>query len=164
MELVSPGIGLIFWMTLGFGIVLYILAKFAWNPIMKALKQRETDIDSALNAANKARQEMAALRIDNESLLKEAKEERDSLMRDARKVRDTIIEEARIKANEESNRIIESARTSIEMEKMAAITELKNQLGLISINIAEKVLKEELTQKARQEEIISKMLNELKLN
>lgn len=164
MELVSPGIGLIFWMTLGFGIVLYILAKFAWNPIMKALKQRETDIDQALHAADKARQDMEALKINNEFLLKEAKEERDALMRDARKVRDNIIEEARVKANEEANRIMESARKSIEMEKMAAITELKNQLGLISIDIAEKVLKEELTQKERQEEIISNMLNELKLN
>jgi len=164
MELVSPGIGLIFWMTLGFGIVLYILAKFAWKPILKALKQRESDIDAALHSAQNARQEMEALKINNEALLKEAKEERDALMRDARKVRDSILEEAKIKANEEANRIMESARTSIEMEKMAAITELKNQLGLISIDIAEKVLKEELTQKARQDEIVKKMLDELKMN
>ena len=164
MELVSPGIGLIFWMTLGFSIVLFILAKFAWKPILKSLKQRETDIDAALHSAQAARQEMEALKVNNELLLKEAKEERDALMRDARKVRENMLEDAKIKANEEANRIIESARASIEMEKMAALTDLKNQLGMISIEIAEKVLKEELTQKSRQDEIVRKMLDELKMN
>jgi F-type H+-transporting ATPase subunit b len=164
MELVSPSIGLIFWMTLAFSLVLYILGKYAWKPILKSLKERESTIEGALHAADKARQEMEALKFSNEALLKEAKDERDALMRDARKIRETLIEEAKLKAGEEADRIIESARASIEYEKMAAITELKNQLATLSIEIAERILNEELTKTAKQDEIIKKMLDEVKFN
>ncbi len=99
MELVSPGIGLIFWMTLAFGILLFILGKFVWPPIMRALHDREQAIELALHEADKARKEMEELKFSNEQLLREAKEERDGMLRDARKVRENIIESARIKAN-----------------------------------------------------------------
>jgi F-type H+-transporting ATPase subunit b len=164
MELVSPSIGLIFWMTMAFSMVLYILSKYAWKPILKSLKEREATIEGALHAADNARQEMEALKFSNEALLKEAKDERDALMRDARKIRETLIEEAKLKAGEEADRIIESARASIEYEKMAAITELKNQLATLSIEIAERILNEELTKTGKQDEIIKKMLDEVKFN
>lgn len=164
MELVSPGIGLIFWMTLSFGIVLFILAKFAWKPILKSLRDREDSIDEALNTANKAREEMKQLKFDNEALLKEAKSERDGILHDARDVRDTIIEESKIKANEEANRIIESAKETIQNEKLAAITDLKNQVAILSIEIAEKILREELSEDKKQKQYVQKLIDEVKIN
>lgn len=164
MELVTPGIGLIFWMTLSFGIVLFILGKFAWKPIMNSLKEREATIDDALNEANKARNEMKQLHVDNEQLLKDAKEERDAIMNDARKVRDTVIEESKIKANEEANRIIESAKESIQNEKMAAITDLKNQLATLSIEIAEKILRDELSDDQKHKDYVKKLMDEINFN
>lgn len=161
MELVQPGIGLIIWMTLAFAILLWILAKFAWKPIMKGLKEREVSIDEALNAANKAREEMKELKFSNEQLLKEAKEERDGILKDARNVRETIIEDSKIKANEEANRIIESAKESIQYEKMAAITEMKNELAILSIEIAEKILREELSDKDKHKKLIERLINEV---
>ena len=164
MELVSPGIGLIFWMTLAFAILMWILAKFAWKPILKALKEREVTIDLALHAADKAREEMKELKFSNEQLLKEAKEERDAILRDGRKIRDSIIEQSKLKANEEANRIIESAKESIQNEKMAAITDLKNQLASLSIEIAEKILKKELADDTKQKEFINKLIDEVHFN
>lgn len=164
MELVSPGIGLIFWMTLSFGIVLFILGKFAWKPILKSLRDREDSIDEALNTANKAREEMKQLKFDNEALLKEAKEERDGILKDAREVRDSIIEESKTKANDEYNRIIESAKETIQNEKMAAITDLKNQIATLSIEIAEKILKSELSEDKKQKDYVQKLIDEVKIN
>jgi F-type H+-transporting ATPase subunit b len=164
MELVQPGIGLIFWMTIAFSLLLWILAKFAWKPIMKGLKERENTIADALNEANKAREEMKQLKFSNEQLLKEAKEERDIILRDARKVKESVIENARIKANEEANRIIENARESINNEKLAAITDMKNQLALLSIEIAEKIIKKELEGKDKHKEFIQRLIDEVKVN
>ena len=162
MELVSPGIGLIFWMTLSFGIVLFILGKFAWKPILNSLREREDTIDEALNMANKTREEMKELQFSNEQLLKEAKEERDAILRDARKVKDSIIEESKLKANEEAGRIVEAAKESIQHEKMAAMTDLKNQLASLSIEIAEKILREELSADKKQKEYTQKLIDEAK--
>lgn len=164
MELVQPGLGLIIWMTLSFAILLWLLSKFAWKPIMKGLKEREDSIDEALNAANKAKEEMKELQFSNEQLLKEAKEERDNILRDARKVKESIIEEAREKANEEANRIVENAKESIQFEKMAAITEMKNELATLSIEIAEKILKEELSTKDKHKKLIERLINEVSKN
>lgn len=164
MELVQPGIGLIFWMTVAFALLILILSKFAWKPIMKGLKDREQSIDEALNAANKAREEMKELKFSNEQLLKEAKEERDNIMREARKVKESIIESARLKANEEAQRIIENARESIQYEKMAAIHDMKNQLAQLSIEIAEKILKEELALKDKHKELIERLIDEVKFS
>ena len=164
MELVQPGIGLIIWMTIAFSLLLWILAKFAWKPIMKGLKEREQTIEEALNTANKTREEMKELKFTNEQLLKEAKEERDLILRDARKVKESIIESARVKANEEGNRIIENAREAIENEKLAAIHDMKNQLALLSIEIAEKIIKQELSGKDKQKDFIQRLIDEVNVN
>jgi F-type H+-transporting ATPase subunit b len=164
MELVTPGIGLLFWMTLSFGLLLFVLGKFAWKPIMKAIHEREDSIETALNSAEKAREDMLALKSDNELLLKQAKEERDAMLRDARKLKEGILEEARLKANEEGMRIIENARESIQFEKMAALTELKNQIAVLSIEIAEKVIEQELSDKAKQQQFTEKLIDKIKLS
>ena len=164
MELVSPGIGLLFWMTLAFLVVLFILGKYAWKPIMKALKERELTIHEALNAAEKAREEMNQLQVSNEMLIKEAKNERDLLLADARKLKDSIIEEARQKAGEEANRIVNSAKESIHYEKMAAMTELKNQLADLSLDIAKKILQRELSDPQKQEDFVKELLKDVNFN
>lgn len=164
MELVSPGIGLIFWMTIAFGLLLFILGKFVWPPVMRALREREAAIEQSLAQAEFARKEMEHLQFTNEKLLKEAKEERDALMRDARKVREKMIEDAREKAAIEAERIIESAKETIKHEKMAAITELKNQVANLSLEIAEKILADELSDPARNKKVMLQSLNEIKMN
>jgi F-type H+-transporting ATPase subunit b len=164
MQLVTPGIGLLFWMLVSFSLVLFVLGKYAWKPIMKGIHQREDTIEKALESANEAKKEMLKLKAGNEQLLREAKDERDALMRDARKVRETILEQARITANEESARILENARENIQFEKMAAINELKNQIASISIEIAEKVIGKELENKDQQQKLTEKLLKDVKIN
>ncbi|MEA3476827.1 MAG: F0F1 ATP synthase subunit B [Bacteroidota bacterium] len=164
MELVQPGIGLIFWMTLVFAMLIYILGKFAWKPIMKGLRDREDFIDKSLKAAEIAKDEMKQLQFSNEELLKEAKNDRDDILREARKVKEKIIEEAKQKASEEANRVVESAKERIEYEKLAAMTDLKNQIAEISIEVAEKILKEELSGDRKQKAYIEKLIDKTKLN
>lgn len=159
-----PGLGLIFWMTLVFGILLFVLAKFAWKPIMNGIRQREDNIRNSLEAAEQAHKDMLKLKAGNEELLQQAKNERDSMLAEARKMQETIIEEAKIKANEETNRLIEAARVSIEMEKKAAISELKGQLAEISVEISEKLLKRELEPANKQKQLIDQMLKEIDFN
>jgi F-type H+-transporting ATPase subunit b len=164
MQLVTPGIGLIFWMLVSFSLVLFVLGKYAWGPIMKGIHQREDTIEKALEAANEAKKEMLQLKAGNEQLLRDAKDERDALMRDARKVKEKILDEAREKANEEAARIMENARENIQFEKMAAINELKNQIATISIEIAEKVIGKELENKKAQQALTEKLLKDVKIN
>lgn len=164
MELVKPGLGLIVWMSVAFGVVFFILAKFVWPIILKELKEREQAIEEALNAAERTHDEMKQLQFSNELLLNQAKDERDALLRDARVFRDSLIEEAKGKAASEAERIIESAKQSIEFERMAAITDLKNQIALLSIDIAKKVLEEELKDPERQHKLVERELQNMKLN
>ncbi len=164
MEIVSPGIGLILWMTLSFSVLILILRRYAWKPILKSLRDREETIDEALNQANMAREEMKNLKSDNEKLLKEAQEERSVILRDARKIKDTIIEEAKEKANEEANNIVENAKIRIQNEKMAAMTDLKNQIAALSIDIAERILEHELSAGSKQEDYLKKLIKNTKLN
>jgi F-type H+-transporting ATPase subunit b len=164
MELVQPGIGLIFWMTLTFGLLLWVLGKFAWKPIMKSLRDREASIEKSIKAAEIARDEMEKLKFDNEQLLKEAKDERDDILKEGRKVRDKIIDDAKLKATEEADRIVENAKERIEYEKLAAMTDLKNQIAEISIEIAEKILKEELSGDKKQRDYLEKLIDKTKLN
>lgn len=164
MELVTPHLGLIFWMTLSFLLLLAILGKYAWKPVMKMLKEREDRIEDALSQADKAREEMKQLKFSNEQLLKEAKEQRDEILREARKIKDSIIEEAREKANAEANRILENTRESIHYEKMAAITDLKNEIASLSVEIAEKVLNAELADKGKQNQLINRLLGDVHFN
>jgi len=123
MELVQPALGLVFWMLVSFLIVLFILGKFAWKPILKALKERETSIEDALRSADKAREAMENLKADNEKLLNEARAERERMLREARDTKDAIINEAKGKATTEANRLLQMAREAITNEKLAAITE-----------------------------------------
>jgi len=164
MELIQPGIGLIFWMTLGFSILLWILAKFAWKPIMKGLKEREDNISNALHAADIAREEMKQLKSTHEQLLREAREERELILKEARNIRDSIVENAKTKANEEATRIVELAKESIHFEKMAAITDLKNEIASLSIEIAEKILKEELSSENKHNKLIHRLMDEINFN
>lgn len=164
MQLVMPGIGLLFWMVLSFGILLYLLSKYAWKPIMSGIHQREDTIEKALLAAEEAKKEMAKLQAGNEQMMREAREERDALMRDARKMKDAILEESRKKGAEESERIIAQARENIQHEKMAAINDLKNQISAISLDIAEKVLGNELEDKQKQEQLTNRLLKDVKIN
>ncbi len=164
MDLVIPSIGLIFWTSLVFLILLFLLAKFAWKPILKSVKERETKIESALEASEKAREEMAALKSQNDDLKKEALVERDSLLKEAREMKDKIVSEAKNTAKEEGERIIESAREVITNEKMAAVTEIKNQVATLSIEIAEKIVKEKLSTDEKQKTLVDGLVEEINLN
>jgi F-type H+-transporting ATPase subunit b len=164
MELVSPGLGLIFWMVLAFGILLFILKKFAWVPILESLKEREQSIEDALHAADKARQEMVKLKFSNEQMMAEAKEERDELMHQTRIQRDKLIEDAKTKAVLEAERIVQSAREAIENERMAAVVDLRNQIARLSIEIAEKLLERELDNHDKQAEYANQLIEKIKLN
>ncbi|MCH7656995.1 MAG: F0F1 ATP synthase subunit B [Bacteroidetes bacterium] len=164
MELVTPEFGTVFWMLLSFLMILFILKKFAWKPILTALKEREASIDNALRSADKAREKMEQLKADNEKIIKEAKNERDNLLKDARLVKDMIISEAKEKANTETEKIIKDARVKIENEKNAALDEIKNQIAIFSIEIAEKILKKKLESTKDQKDMINDLLDEIKLN
>jgi F-type H+-transporting ATPase subunit b len=164
MELVKPELGLVFWMLITFIIVLIILKKFAWSPILNMLKEREDGIQNALDAAKKAKEEMAALQSNNERILNEAKIERDNLLKEAREMKEALINEAKAKANAEAERLMAVARENINNEKMAAITELKNQVAILSLEIAEKILKEELSSQDKQKTLIKALLEEVNLN
>lgn len=164
MQLINPGFGLIFWMTLAFLIVLFVLKKYAWKPILASLKEREDSIEDALKAADEAKKEMAALQAKNEELLKKAREERDVILADARKIKDQIVTESREKAAKEASIIIDNAREQINSEKQAALVELKNLIATYSIEIAEKVLKQELSDKKKQQTYVEKMIKETQLN
>jgi len=164
MQLINPGFGLVFWMTLAFLIVLFVLKKYAWKPILASLKEREDSIEDALKAADEAKKEMAALQAKNEELLKKAREERDVILADARKIKDKIISESREKAVKEASIIIDNAREQINSEKQAALVEIKNLIAIYSIEIAEKVLKQELSDKKKQQGYVEKMIKETQLN
>jgi len=164
MELVTPGIGLIFWMLLTFSIVLIILKKYAWKPVLKMIKDREESIESALKMADKAKEEMAKLQSDNEKILADARKERDNLLKDAREVKEKIISEAKQQAGVEANKLIENAKASIHSEKMAALSEIKNQIAFLSVDIAEKILQKELSAGSRQKEYIESLIKDINLN
>ncbi len=164
MELVRPEFGLIFWMTVSFLIVLFLLKKFAWKPILNSLKERESSIEDALNSAKKARDEVSNMKAENERILQEARNERDVLLKQARETKDQIINEARTKAQTEGERLITLARETINNEKMAAITELKNQVATLSIEIAEKVIRQQLSTDEKQKALVNDLLKDVKLN
>lgn len=164
MELVKPEFGLIFWMTVSFLIVFYLLKKFAWKPILNSLRERETSIEDALNSAKKARDEVSNMKAENERILQEARNERDILLKQARETKDQIVNEARTKAQVEGDRIINLARETINNEKMAAITELKNQVATLSIEIAEKVIRQQLSTDEKQKALVNELLKDVKMN
>ena len=164
MDLVTPDIGLIFWTTLSFAILYFILAKYAWKPILGAVNDREKSIKDALSAAEKAKEEMANLKSDNEKILNEAKLQREALLKDAREIKSKIISDAQNEANEKANKLIEAAKTAIDNEKSAAMKELKNTVVDLSLNIAEKLLSKELDNKDKQIKNIKDIIDKSKLN
>lgn len=164
MGLLIPDTGLLIWMMITFLIVLLLLKKFAWKPILKMIKDREEHIDNALKSAEKAKEEMRNLQSDNEKILAQARNERDQMLKEAREMKENIVGDAKGKAKEEADKILTSAREAIQNEKMAAITELKNQVALLSVEIAEKILKRELSDENKQKELIGDLLKDTKLN
>ena len=164
MDLVTPGIGMIFWSTLFFLVLLFILGKFAWPAILSAVKARNESIRQALDAANKAKEEMVQLQADNEKILAEAKAERDALLREAKDVKDKLIADAKDKAGEEAKKLVKSAREAIRAEKAAALNEMKEQMANLSVDIAEQILRAKLGESKAQKELVDKLINEADLN
>jgi len=164
MGIIEPGIGLLFWMTLTFVILLFLLAKFAWKPIVNAINDRETSIVDALNQATLARKEMETLKEDNERIIREAKIERDAILKEAREIKDRIVGEAKDAAKAEGDKMIEAAKQTINAEKNAAMADIKTQIGTLSVNIAESILKQKLDSSEAQNELVQNYLNKSNLN
>ena len=164
MELVKPAIGLVFWMVITFGALFFILAKFAWKPILGMLNEREKTIADSLEQANKARAEMAALTSKNQDLLNQAKEERNAILHEAKEAADKLKNEMLAKAQQEVEAKIQTAFREIDIQKKAAITEVKNSVGLLALDIAEKVIRKDLKGNAEQLEYVNKLAKESNLN
>ena len=164
MDLLKPSFGLLIWTLLAFLIVFFILKKFAWPAIVKGLKDREQSIADSLATAERVRAEMAQLKSENEELLAKAREERAIMLKEARETKDKIVNEAKDQAKVEASKIMKEAAAAIEAQKMAAITDVKNQVGKLVIEVSEKVLRRELGNKEAQETHIKGLVNDVKLN
>lgn len=164
MPLVTPGIGLVFWMLVSFTIVFLILKKFAWKPILNILKQREESIEKALKAAEDARLEMLKLQANNEQIIAEARKQADNIIKEAREIKEKIITEAKQQASIEAEKIFTATKLSIENQKIQAMNEIRNQIAEFSVLIAEKILRKELQNNDQQKAYIQTLLDELKLN
>jgi len=164
MDLLLPHLGLIVWTLLAFLIVLFLLKKFAWGPILKGLNDRESSIADSLASAEKVKLEMAQIKNENEALLAKAREERAELLKEAKDMKDKIINEARDEAKLQAAKIINEAHASMKNQKMAALTDIKNHVGKMVIEVSEKILRRELADKSQQENYIKQLAEEIKLN
>ncbi len=164
MDLLTPSFGLIIWTLVAFLAVFFILKKYAWKPILNSLNDREKNINDSILSAEKVRAEMAALKNENEILLAKAREERGVMMREAKETRDKIIMEAKEQARQETNRIVADAQGAINQQKMAAITDLKNQVGNLVLEVSEKVLRRELGSREEQEKYIRQLAEKVELS
>ena len=164
MGLVTPDIGTIFWMLLMFIILLVILKKFAWKPILSALENREKSIEDSLRSADRARGEMEQLKADNEKIMAEARLERDNMLKETKQISVKILSEAKVKATEEARLLIEATREVIENEKSSAVDEIRKQVAELSVDIAEKILREKLNDDKQQKELVKKLVKDIKLN
>jgi F-type H+-transporting ATPase subunit b len=164
MELITPNLGTIFWTSISFFLVLIILRKYAWRPILAFLKERENSIQEALLSAERAKEEMSQLKADNEKIIAAAKLERDKIIVEAKELKDTIIKEARHQATDEARKLIDSAKHTIRNEKVSAINEIKEQIATLSVHIASKILQQKLSENAEQKDLIEKSIREIKLN
>lgn len=164
MELIKPSFGLIFWMLLGFAILFFILAKFAWPVITKGIASRNKKIQDQLDEAERIHAELQSLNLKHEEMLAQAKAERDDILNEARVISQKIQEQAKQRADAEAQQIVADAKQTIQMEKMKAITDLKNEIANFSINIAEKIMTEELSDRSKQEKLIEKWVSEGSLN
>ena len=164
MDIVTPEIGMVFWTTVAFLLLLFILGKYAWKPIMAALREREQSIEDALLAAEKAKEEMVKLNNESERLIKEARAERDLILKEAKATREGIVSEAKKQAQVEGARMIAKAKDEINTQKNAALAEVKNQVALLSLEIAEKVIGKQFEDKKKQENLVADLLENMKLN
>lgn len=164
MDLILPDFGLLFWTALVFSILMFILAKFIWKPILSAVNAREQKITESLELAVKTQAEMKALQAANENLLKEARAERDAIMKDAKETANKMIDDAKVAAKSEAEKVISAARQAIESEKGAAIAELKTQVAAFSIEIAEKIVRGELSNDDKQKALAEKLATDINLN
>lgn len=164
MELVMPGIGLVIWMLISFSILLFLLKKFAWKPILGMLDERSKSIQDAIDGAEQAKEETRKVLARNEQMLQEAMSQRMELLKDARQLEENIVNEAKKEAISEANRILSAARESIEKEKLAAIEDIKNKIADLSVVIAEKILRQKLESDQKQKDLINSTLKDLKLN
>lgn len=163
-SLTTPSVGLIFWTTIVFLILLFVLSKYAWKPILSAVKSREQKIEETLQQAEKTKEEIQKLKADNEKLLHQARLEYDNIIKEAREVKEKMIAQAKTEAQKEAQKIIQSAQESINAQKAAAIAELKQQVASLSIEIASKILKKELSNPDAQKQLVNQMLEEVSLN
>ena len=164
MDLLLPGLGLFIWTLLAFLIILFLLSKFAWKPILSALSKRETNIANSIASAEKMKQEMNQMQADNDRLLAEAREERSAILKEAKEAKEKMISEAKDKAKEEAGKILADANFQIEQSKNRAITEVKNQIGQLTLGVAEKVLRRKLDNDPAQQQFIAELANDIKLN
>ncbi|HRI78192.1 MAG TPA: F0F1 ATP synthase subunit B [Cyclobacteriaceae bacterium] len=164
MELLTPGSGLLFWQIVVFAALFFLLAKLAWKPILSSLKERETFIQAALDSAEKAKAEMASLKADNEVLLKQAREERDKILREAREAGNRIHDEAQAEAKKNADRLIQDAKSVINIEKQAALRDVRAQVAAFSLEIAEKLIKKNLSSDKEQKDLADGFIKDLKLN
>lgn len=164
MELLIPEFGTIFWTLLVFSITVFILAKYAWKPVLKALKQRENSIAEALQAAETAKREVSLMQSEGEKIMAEAKSEHDKIILEARELKESLMNDAREQAKREGHKLIEEAREAIRIERAAAIHDIKKQVSELSVSISEKILLHELSDPERQKEIIEKSLIDVKFN
>jgi F-type H+-transporting ATPase subunit b len=164
MDLLTPGTGLIIWQTFIFLLLVFLLGKLAWKPILSSLNEREKSIQDALDTAENTRVEISKMKAENENLLKEAREERDKMLRDAREAGNRMKDEAQAAAKKSADKIIEDARTAIGIEKQAALKEIKIQVAMFSLEVAEKLLKEKLANDKAQKDLVQKYVNEIKIN
>jgi len=163
-SVIKPDIGLLLWTTVFFCLFWFFIGKFSFKPIANALKKREDDIKDSLAQAEGAREEMAKLKAENEQILAEAREERGKILKEAMDTKNAIVNEAKNKAKEEAQRIVTNAKLEIESEKQSALIEVKNQLGLMATEIAEKVIRKELSGQTEHESFVGKLIGEIKLN
>ena len=164
MSLLTPHLGFFIWTLVAFIVVLFLLKKFAWKPILKSLNDREANIANSIAAAEKVRAEMANMKSENEALLAKAREERAQLLKEARETKDRIINEAKDQAKAEASKVIAEGQAAINVQKMAALIDVKNQVGKMVIEVSEKILKRELGSKDAQEAHIKELVEEVKLN
>jgi F-type H+-transporting ATPase subunit b len=164
MQLVTPDIGLLFWMLLSFGIVFFLLKKFAWKPILNMLYERENSIEQALKAAEKAKEEMEKMQANNERILNEARAEREKIFREAHEMKDKIVGEARVQAGKEKDKIINDARNTIQAEKNLAIREIRDVAAELSVQIAEKLLRHELSNDYKQKDLLIQLIEAMPVN
>jgi len=164
MGLLTPAFGLFFWTLIAFLVVLFILKKFAWGPIVKTLQERESGIADSIASAEKVKAEMKQLQSQNESLLIQAREERTQMLKEAKETKDKIINEAKEQAKVEANKIMDDTRLQIERQKNAAMTEVKNEIGKLAVEVAEKILRKQLANRNEQNNFVQMLAEEIKLN